>query len=222
MSVQVQFGLQHRIFSPGAKAANRGTAFHEIMEKVNLKLIENQEVSIDELTDITHEAYRSMFDIDENPEEYEEFKNNVIEYFKKYSLNREALEAELPFEIDRGDYILNGAIDLIYKESNDEIVILDYKYAEYDEDHIDGYTKQLHLYAAALNEMPEFKDYKIKKAITHFVLKDHPHIVEITDEKMANELDGLDEVAEKIDAGKFPPNASEGCERCSYRIFCKK
>ena len=224
LSCPFKFNLGYNIgFSrPGAKAANRGTAFHEIMEKVNLKLIENQEVSIDELTDITHEAYRSMFDIGENPEEYEEFKNNVIEYFKKYSLNREALEAELPFEIDRGDYMLNGAIDLIYKEGDDEIVILDYKYAEYDADHIDGYTKQLYLYAAALNEMPEFKDYKIKKAITHFVLKDHQHIVEITDEKMANELDGLDEVAEKIDAGKFPPNASEGCERCSYRIFCKK
>ena len=192
------------------------------MEKVNLELIAGHEVTLDELDEITRKIYGSMFDIDGNPEEFEEFKSNVLNYYNKYSLNRQALEAELPFEIDRGDYVLNGAIDLIYKEGEDEIVILDYKYAEYDEDHIDGYTKQLHLYAAALNEMPEFKDFTIKKAITHFVLGDHQHIVEITDEKMSGELEGLDDVACKIGVGEFPSVVSEGCEKCSYRIFCKK
>lgn len=224
LSCPFKFNLGYNLgFSrPGIKAANRGTVFHEIMERVNLKLIDNQEVSADELAEITHEVYNSMFDIDENQEEFEEFKRNVLDYHEKYSLNRDVLEAELPFEIDRGNYILNGAIDLIYKTGDNEIVILDYKYAEYDEDHIDAYTKQLHLYAAALNEMPEFKDYTIKKAITHFVLNDYPHIVEITDEKMRNELNGLDEVANKIDSGDFPSIVSDDCEKCSYRIFCKK
>ena len=170
----------------------------------------------------TYEAYKSMFDIRENPEEFDEFKANVIDYFNKYSVNREVLEAELPFEIDRGNYILNGAIDLIYKTGDNEIVILDYKYAEYDKEHIDSYTKQLHLYAAALNEMPEFKDYKIKKAITHFVLGDYQHVVEITDEKMTNELNGLDNVASEIELEKYPSIVSDDCEKCSYRIVCKK
>ena len=224
LSCPFKFNLGYNLgFSrPGLKAANRGTVFHEIMEKVNLELIAGHEVTLDELDEITRKIYGSMFDIDGNPEEFEEFKSNVLNYYNKYSLNRQALEAELPFEIDRGDYVLNGAIDLIYKEGEDEIVILDYKYAEYDEDHIDGYTKQLHLYAAALNEMPEFKDFTIKKAITHFVLGDHQHIVEITDEKMSGELEGLDDVACKIGVGEFPSVVSEGCEKCSYRIFCKK
>ena len=224
LSCPFKFNLGYNLgFSrPGRKAANRGTVFHNIMEKINLKLIENEEVAIDDLIELTHENYCSMFDIDENPAEYEEFKKNVINYYEKYSLNRQALEAELPFEIDRGNYILNGAIDLIYKTGDNEIVILDYKYAEYDEEHIDGYTKQLHLYAAALNEMPEFNDYVIKKAITHFVLGDYQHVVEITDEKMSNELDGLDRVASQIENDEYPSIVSDGCEKCSYRIFCKR
>lgn len=207
---------------PGAKAANRGTAFHEIMEKVNLQLLEGYDVSNDELVEITKEAYGSMFDIKENPEEYDEFKNNVIDYYNKYSINRDVLGAELDFEIDRGEYLLNGAIDLIYKTGENEIVILDYKYAEYDEDHIDGYIKQSHLYMAAVRQLPEFKDYTVKKAIIHFVLGDHQYEVEVNDDEINDELQKLDAVAENINARKKFPKVSNDCETCSYRSFCKK
>ena len=220
-SFKYNLGYNLEFSRPGAKAANRGTVFHEIMEKVNLKLIEGEEISSDELADITRETYGMMFDINENPGEYEEFKNNVINYYEKYSKNREVLGAEIDFEIDRGDYLLNGAIDLIYKTGENEIVILDYKYAEYDENHIDGYIKQSHLYAAAVRELPEFRDYTVKKAIIHFVLKDHQHTVELNDEDVSNELKGLDEVAKRIHDGKFSKD-SDDCERCVYRIFCKK
>ena len=220
-SFKYNLGYNLEFSRPGAKAANRGTVFHEIMEKVNLKLIEGEEISSDELADITRETYGMMFDINENPGEYEEFKNNVINYYEKYSKNREVLGAEIDFEIDRGDYLLNGAIDLIYKTGENEIVILDYKYAEYDENHIDGYIKQSHLYAAAVRELPEFRDYTVKKAIIHFVLKDHQHTVELNDEDVSNELKGLDEVAKRIHDGKFSKDFDD-CERCVYRIFCKK
>lgn len=207
----------------GMKAANLGTVFHEIMEMVNLKLIEGYEMSHEELSKITEEIYRSMFDIEENPNEYEKFKNNVIKYYDKYSKNREVLKAELDFEIYRGSYILNGAIDLIYKESENEIVILDYKYAEYDKDHIGGYTKQLYIYVSALRELEEYKDYTIKKAITHFVLNDRQHVVEIDEEVMGEEFSRLNEVAEEMGNGIFlkKPEKEGTCKRCQYRYFCK-
>ena len=207
---------------PGVKFANRGTVFHNIMEKTNLELIKGNEMSVDDLIELTYEEYSRMFDIDDNPEEYDEFKNNVINYYEKYSLHREVLDAELDFEIDRGDYLFNGAIDLIYRDENGEIIILDYKYAEYDEEHIDGYTKQLHLYAAALKEVPKYRDCTIKKAITHFVLNDYPNVVDINEEIINNELNHLDEVAKEI---KNPQNnfkKTEDCGKCSYRIFCRK
>jgi len=205
---------------PGIKYANRGSVFHEIMEKCNLKLMEGIKLSGEELAEITEDKYKSMFDIEEDPEAFEEFKANVIEYYEKYSLNREVIAAELPFEIDKGKYLLNGAVDLIYKTGENEIVILDYKYAKYDDAHIDGYTKQSYIYAAALNELEEFKDFTIKKAIIHFVLDDYQHVVEINDEVMANELEGLNEAAVEIDNGEFKKDSND-CEHCSYRMICK-
>lgn len=207
----------------GVKAANRGTVFHEIMETVNLKLKDGQKVTDDELSQITYDTYKSMFDIEENPDEYEEFRENVFKYYNEYSINREVLEAELDFEIFKGDYLLNGAIDLIYKFSDDEIVILDYKYAQYDEDHINGYTKQLYIYASALREIPEYVNYKIKKAITHFVLDDYQHEVVIDDDVMNDEFARLNEVAGEISEGVFEkkPEKQENCMKCQYRYFCK-
>ena len=211
----------------GAKAANRGTAFHRIMENINLKLINNEKISEYDLIELTRKEYGSMFNIDENKDDFAEFKNNVLNYYEKYSKNREVLDAEYDFEIDRGNYILNGSIDLIYKIDDNEIVILDYKYAEYDKDHIDGYIKQSHLYAAAVKELPEFKDYTVKKAIIHFVLgdgqhEDYQHIVEINEEEINKELKKLDEVARKINDGKEFPKVSDDCGNCSYRIFCSQ
>lgn len=211
----------------GAKAANRGTAFHAIMEQINLKLINHKEVSKDDLDELTHKYYGSMNDIDEESEEYNEFKENVIKYYGEYSKNMEVLAAEYDFEIDRGEYVLNGSIDLIYKTGENELVILDYKYAEYDENHIDGYIKQSHLYTAALREMPEYKDYTIKQSIIHFILgdgnqDDYQHVVEINDDEINEELKHLDEVASEIKAGDKFKKVLETCDTCSYRDFCSK
>ena len=222
----------------GMKAANRGSVFHNIMEDVNLKLIEGQILNNQELFDITYDNYNSMFNIEdiysvpkenlsnrqlEKLEEFEKFKNNVEKYYIKYSLKRKTLEAEYDFELDRNDYILNGSIDLIYKESDNEIVILDYKYAEFDEDHIDGYIKQSYVYASALREIPEYNDYTIKKAVIHFILGDHQHVVEIDEDKMAEELKHMRDVSFELKEGNFEkkPEKAKTCHSCSYRYFCK-
>lgn len=204
------------------RAANRGTVFHEIMETVNLKFINDEEISIKELESITDEVYKSMFDMDDDQGEFEEFKEKVKEYHLKFSIEREVLESELPFEIDFGEFVLNGAIDLIYKINDDEIVILDYKYAEHDDDKIEHYTEQLYIYALALSQIPEFKDYKIKKAITHFVLTDHQHEVDIDDEVLDEQLNRLYDIACEINSPSCSyPKKTGSCGRCSYRTICQ-
>ena len=205
-----------------AKAANRGSAFHEIMEKVNLMLIKGQTVSKEDLAEITQDCYNSMFDIEDNKEEFEEFKNNVENYYFKYSQKRETLEAEYDFELFIDNYILNGSIDLIYRDSDGELVILDYKYAEYDENHIDGYIKQSYIYALALSKIPEYGKL-IKKAIIHFVLSDYEYEVEIDEDVLAQEFENIRVVSENIRNGIFEkePEKVEECEHCSYRYFCK-
>ena len=200
-----------------------GTVFHEVMEDLNLKLLKGKVVEKNELEEIVIDYYKPMFDIKEDDEAFEEFKNNVEDYYYKYSINREVLESEFNFELFRDNYLLNGAIDLVYKDSNDEVVILDYKYAEYDEDHIGGYEKQSYIYTSALREIPEYKKYDIKKAIIHFVKSDYQHVVDIDEDLMEKEKKNLSVVADKIKDEVFEkePEKLKNCEKCAYRTFCK-
>ena len=96
------------------KQTDLGTVFHEIMETINLKLKDNQEISDKELSEITRDTFEEMFDIDENCEEYKSLLESVRDYFNRYSKKTEVLECELQFEFERENYILNGAIDLVY------------------------------------------------------------------------------------------------------------
>ncbi|MBQ2962609.1 ATP-dependent DNA helicase [Methanobrevibacter sp.] len=206
-----------------AKAANMGTVFHEIMEDLNLKLLDGKVVDGEELEEIIIKYYKPMFDIKKDDDAFEEFKNHVKEYYNNYSVNREVLESEFKFELFRDNYLLNGAIDLVYKESNGEVVILDYKYAEYDENHIGGYEKQSYIYTSALREIPEYQKYDIKKAIIHFVKSDYQHVVNIDEELMEKEKENLSVVANKIKDEEFKkePEKIKNCEKCAYRTFCK-
>ncbi|AMD17365.1 hypothetical protein TL18_04620 [Methanobrevibacter sp. YE315] len=212
------YNLGFRVSSENV--TNLGTVFHEIMEKVNLKLKENHEVSDEELNKITEEVFTSLFDLEENEDKFDEIRKSVQDYYNTYSINREVLETELPFEIERDNYILNGAIDLIYKISDTEIGILDYKNAEHDVNKIAHYEKQLYIYASALKELADFKDYEINEAITHFVKTDYQNKVEVTDEKINTQLDKLNDVALKINSEEFPKKESNFCKYCKFSIIC--
>ncbi|MBE6507919.1 MAG: ATP-dependent helicase [Methanobrevibacter sp.] len=212
------YNLGFRVSSENV--TNLGTVFHEIMEKVNLKLKENQKVSDTELNEITEEVFTSMFDLKENQDKFKEIQKSVHDYYNNYSINREVLETELPFEIEHENYILNGAVDLIYKISDSEIGILDYKNAEHDDNKIAHYEKQLYIYASALKELSDFKDYEIREAITHFVKTDYQNTVEVTDEKINTQLNKLNDVALKINSEKFPKKESGFCRYCKFRVIC--
>ena len=200
---------------------NLGTVFHEVMEQVNLKLIDNQKPSKNEIIKLTREVYSSMFDMTETTEEYTRLEENILNYYETYSKNLNVLESELPFEIERENYILNGAIDLIYKLNDDEIAILDYKNSEHDDYKIAHYEKQLYIYASALKELSQFNDYEIKTGITHFVKTDYRNEVEITQDAIDNQLNKLNDVAIKIDKKKeYPKHESNFCKVCKFKLIC--
>lgn len=210
------FALSNRV------ETNQGTVFHEIMENVNNNLIEGHKLTSEELNELIEKIYTVMFDIEENPSEFYKFRTNVNKFYETHANDKEVLASEYPFEIDMGDYVLNGAIDLIYKTSDDEIVILDYKYSEYEDYKVDSYIKQSHVYALALKQLDEFKEYNIKNAIIHFVKTDTQYPVELTDEDLEKELNGLNKVACKIMNNQFAkkPKDSNECCHCQYRMIC--
>ena len=71
-----------------------------------------------------------------------------------------------------------------------------------------------------LKELPDFKDYEIRQAITHFVKTDYQNRVEVTDEKINTQLDKLNHVALKINSEEFPKKESSFCNYCKFKVIC--
>lgn len=200
---------------------NMGSIYHEIMEKINLKFKKGETVSTDELIKITDEVYGNFFDKAEKMEDYEKLKQSVLEYNDVYAPKFDVNDTELSFEIERENYILNGAVDLIYNISENEIGILDYKNAEWAEFKTEKYKEQLYVYASALMELAEFKDKDIREAQIHFVKSDEKPMFEINDEVVGQQLEKLDDVALKIEGGDYPKHKTGFCKECKFKLICE-
>ncbi|MGI5070647.1 UvrD-helicase domain-containing protein [Treponema pectinovorum] len=87
----------------------------------------------------------------------EEFKNSQI---GKKAINSVWHRAEESFRSRIGDKIINGTIDLVFKDKNDDFVIVDYKTNQNIQPEI--YYLQLALYAQAVSQMYGVQPEKIR------------------------------------------------------------
>ena len=199
---------------------NLGSAYHEIMESINRKLKKHKNMSNTELAELTDNVYGMFFDRTETQEEYDELCKHIKEYNEVYSGKYEVMDAELPFSIERDEFILNGAIDLIYKISDSEIGLLDYKYAKGNDNKVNKYSEQLYTYALALKEHPDYKNYDIKEAEIHFVKSD-PVKIEINEKLLEKQMKRLMQTSSDINDGtKYGKKISKFCQNCDFRLLC--
>lgn len=196
------------------------------MDIVNQKLKRKRSIDDRDLDKTIKKVYSSLFDINEEPEEFEKLKNDIIEYTRKQAVEYDVIDSELPFSVERDDYTLNGAIDLVYRINDDEIGILDYKNAEVNDYKIWSYSRQLYTYASALKELSEFRDCDITEAKIHFV-KSGVEEIPINDNLIKEQEDRLNETALKILDEEYPKitelhpdRENKFCEFCEFKWIC--
>lgn len=211
---------------PRKDTTDKGTVFHNVMDIVNQELKHKRSIDDEDLDRTIRKVYSSLFDIDEDPEEFEKLKNDIIEYTRKQAVEYDVIDSELPFSVERDDYTLNGAIDLVYRINDDEIGILDYKNAEVNDYKIWSYSRQLYTYASALKELSEFSNCAITEAKIHFV-KSGVEEIPINDDLIKEQEDRLNETALKILDGKYPKitelhpdRENKFCEFCEFKWIC--
>ena len=138
------------------------------------------------------------------------------------------IDSELKFSVERDEYILNGAIDLVYRINDDEIGILDYKNAKSNDYKIWSYSRQLYTYASALNELEDFKNKTISEAKIHFV-ESGVEDIKINEDLIKDQENKLRDVAIKIENGEYPKitelhpdRENKFCEYCEFKFICDK
>lgn len=205
--------------------ADMGSLVHRSLDTINHKLKLNEEISDDEVIEICKKVYSSKFEIMENHEDFEDFYINVLDYLDDFNDNDlEVIDSEVPFSIEFNDFILNGKIDLIYRDG-DSIKVLDYKNSEYNTNNISKYKSQLLTYILALENDPLYKEYNIntKKASIYFLQSNTPRELNIDDdEEISAHFDEMKRVSKSINDNHFESRKSENCNICEFKQYCER
>lgn len=204
--------------------ADLGSLMHKSLDAINHKLKINGDIEDNEVIDICRKIYISKYDILEDSEEFEDFYDVVLEYLDDFFDNDlEVIDSEVPFSIEFDDFILKGAIDLIYKDG-DNIKILDYKNTEFKQSNMSKYKSQLLTYILALENNPSYDEYNINsKNASIYLLQSNKFLpLDIDEDNELNEqLENMKSTAININNNCFESNKSEYCNICEFKSYCE-
>ena len=203
---------------PESEAALLGTVVHRILNEINKELMKNNDISEESVEKIIEEFYTIYYNIEDDEEQYENLCDDIFDYLDEFGREIKVLGTEVPFSVERDQYILNGAIDLIYQKPDGTIGILDYKNTQSKNYKFGDYREQLNIYASAIKETPQYKDISEAKIIT---LKSDGNADLIIDNDSISMMDKkLDDVAKNILDDNYDKTESSFCNICEFRLLC--
>jgi putative RecB family exonuclease len=131
----------------------------------------------------------------------------------------EVLHTEEQFSMKIGCTTLAGRIDRIDRASGDRVIITDYKTGKPKSQEDADESLQLSLYALAAREK---WGYHAERLVFHNLDGNTAISTTRADVELAEAKLKVEEVAEKISAGKFDPTPGFHCAWCSYRSLCPR
>lgn len=202
-----------------------GSLAHRTLDTINKKLKKDDDISEEEVKEISRKIFVSKYDIIENTEDFEEFYEVILDYLDEFLDNDLiVIDSEVPFSVEYEDFILKGAVDLIYKDG-DNIKIVDYKNTEFKQRNIPKYKTQLLTYILALEEDPIYKEYNVnRKQASIYTLQSNKWL-ELNideDEELLEHEYNLKDVASNINNNIFNSKKSDYCNICEFKQYCER
>lgn len=165
-----------------------GLFVHAVLNSIHQKSLQGNKVTDEIIDSIIEMNLKYNKKINAADEDIEKLNENIHNYWNKYGKTWHILASELPFNIINNNSNIKGKIDLIIKDDNDDITIIDFKttYSDKIRDET-PYKRQLYIYMKALEENPEYENYNIKNTMI-FTMYDCEIIPIIIDENEKEKL----------------------------------
>jgi len=129
----------------------------------------------------------------------------------------EVIETERRFELQVGSAKLAGRVDRIDRTGPDTVAIVDYKTGKPKSQEDADDSLQLSLYALAARET---WGKRADRLVFHNLENNTPVYSTRTDAELEAAKLRVEDVAERIARGEFPPNPKYHCAFCPYRNLC--
>ena len=148
----------------------------------------------------------------------DEIANSIIEnvgtYWKEYGKNYDVIKTNVSLRRQMINGDIKGTVDLIIKENEDEISIVQFIGSDYKIiDFIDEYMIHLYFYISILKNYDEFKEYKFKNIILHSIDNNKVHTIPYDANYEKDVIDRLDDITTNIVEDKFGKKLFR-CDNC--------
>ncbi len=198
-----------------------GVIVHNALKKLHLMMKEGKKIDIQDIISIV-DLYCK--DDDSRKKWRDELITDLWNYYERTpNFIKEVLDVELPFSYIDSDLVVNGQVDLVIKNTNDEIEIIDYKSRYKEGLHKMNVDMQLRLYNIALKSL--YGD-KIKK-LSAYTFKDNNQTPYTNSEEELEKTKVLiRNISNSIENKQFSRNWGGGfCQttqgRCEFYNICQ-
>jgi len=197
-----------------------GVIVHNCLKKIHLMMKENKILDITDVISIVDTYCKD----DESRDEWrDELITTLHDYYRNTSnFIKEVLDVELPFSYIDANLVIKGQVDLVIRNTDDEIEIIDFK-SRYKEN-LKKYNVdlQLRMYNVALQGN---YDEQIKKISAYTIMDNTRTVYPNTKEDLSRAKDIVVEIAKSIDNKEFERNwNSPFCTtktgKCEFYFIC--
>lgn len=205
---------------PIEESQGLGLIIHECVYEIHKLMKNNETLSEVDIAEILSDNWLKVStDSQENSViKKETLKNLIIYYNEMKDYCKEIISAEEPFKKIGENFIIEGRIDLIFKNKYDEVEIVDFKSRTASQFEETKVAMQLSLYELALKET--FSPDRLSA----YTFLDHKRIYVDTSEDYNTRSTRLSKeiskICEKIENKEFPRKRSNFCNTCKFNFLC--
>jgi hypothetical protein len=195
-----------------------GLIAHSIVDQIHQRKIQGLDVEDEDIEYIIKRTVDNNKNIDKDGSWFKKVKEGILRYWHDYGSKWDIQASEYQFYDIKTGYTLTGIIDLIIKDGND-ITIVDFKTTDkpIDSETKNKYIEQLSMYAIALKEDPEYKDYNISKGMIYTILskEDNVHYYDLDDKQLNIMEVKIEDTVKNIKEGNFGKRCNKSnCPTC--------
>ena len=213
ISCPLKYALIHdyEFFPPASFEQKFGTSIHNVLQRIHEKMKDNVGIPDSEMKEIVNDSWVDLpAGEEENKNQRENVTKKAIAYYAKAKDEyAEIIGTEAPFSHIDDNMVIRGRADLIVKDKEGKVILIDFKSKKIEEDSV---RKQLQIYNYCLEDK-----HSIDK-LSAYSFTDNKKTDFPIDNKGTEDL--LKDVSEKIREGNFPKRKNTLCKACPFKFYC--
>ena len=200
---------------PPSYVQNYGEILHNCLHKLHLAMKKGEEINGAKIKAIVNNCWIKLHGNKKKDDQQRNILERKLLDYYRYNKNyiKEVISTEEPFSVNRKDAVITGRSDLIIKNQNDEVELIDFKAREEAGIEDISVDLQLKMYEYALKSK-----YNIDK-LCAYTFKDNNRIYfEPCDPEDLKET--LGDICENITRENFEPHENTFCSKCVFKFCC--